>query len=120
MVLNEDYQNTNNNQTEALMKNKTVIVDDRLIKELSEDIFLKNKEKRESSIHHADFLVPRYDPMFNSDLKDKASLDQRLSLAGSKIRLINSLARESLPVEETTKAHFQDTTQNANTTYKTL
>ena len=70
-----------------------------LVKELDKEIFIKNKEKRDSMVHHADFLLPRLGSRYASD---NNSLESRIHQAANRIKLIQKIANESLPEEKAT------------------
>ena len=76
------------------VKNKTIV------KPLSNAIFLKNKEKRESSVHHADYLVPRYQYPSNSMQNGLDDRNQSILKAASSIHMIQQLVKQSIPEVE--------------------
>ena len=76
------------------VKNKTIV------KPLSNAIFLKNKEKRESSVHHADYLVPRYQYPSNGRQNGLEDRNQSVLKAASSINMIQQLAKQSIPEVE--------------------
>ena len=92
------------------VKNKTIV------KPLSNAIFLKNKEKRESSVHHADYLVPRYQYLSNGEPNGLDDRNQSILKAASSINMIQQLVKQSIPEveikENVLKSAYKNTTSN--------
>jgi len=80
---------------------------DMLVKELDKEIFIKNKEKRDSMVHHADFLLPRLGSRYSIGNK---SIESRIHQAANRIKLIQKIANESLPEEKVTTISPEITT----------
>ena len=85
-----------------------------VIKQLTNDILIKNKKKSDSFIHEADYLIPRLnkiDPIH--DVNQTKSKRQLASIAISRVNLLKHLVNDSLPVEKTTtSSSLPETTVN--------
>ena len=86
---------------------------DMLVKQLDKEIFIKNKEKRDSMVRPADFLLPRLGSRYSSGNK---SIESRIHQAANRIKLIQNIANESLPEEETTTPEITTTLSFDNST----
>ena len=94
------------------VKNKTIV------KPLSNAIFLKNKEKRESSVHHADYLVPRYQYLSNSDPNGLHDRNQSILKAASSINMIQQLVKQSIPEVEIKENVLKSASKNVTSNVK--
>ena len=94
------------------VKNKTIV------KPLSNAIFLKNKEKRESSVHHADYLVPRYQYPSNSKPNGIDDRNQSILKAASSINMIQQLVKQSIPEVEIKENVLKSASKNVTSNVK--
>ena len=122
---NSDF-NKNIQNNENLNRNKSVILEDvknnvknkTIVKPLSNAIFLKNKEKRESSVHHADYLVPRYQYLSNSDPNGLDDRNQSILKAASSINMIQQLVKQSIPEVEIKENVLKSASKNMTSNVK--
>ena len=77
--------------------------EDMVVKALDKDIFLKNKQKSESFVHHADFLLPKMADSSNSN-------GTYLSMANYRINMIQKIANNSFPIPRTSTEAPEETT----------
>ena len=68
-----------------------------IVKALDKEIFLKNKQKSESFVHHADFLLPKIAENSNGN-------ETYLSMANYRINMIQKMSNNSFPIVRTSTA----------------
>ena len=89
---------------ETLNKEDSEEQDYTIVKALDKDIFLKNKHKSESFVHHADILLPRMAQSSNGS-------GNSMSKANYMINMIQKIANNSISIPKTSTGAPESATQ---------